>query len=190
MLKIFSASFGVIARRIPQRSFLADVSLTEVLGVYTVALILQLSESFIPATAGSSEAAVFATILDLAISIGTLLLVVFVSTWTINRYAADRFTHKEMFALYVLVTGATSIVYSILWLPVFFLGESWVSIASIFGFVFGVYMLFTYQKAVSEIAGVTKSQAAKVILAPLGVFLGAWLLFLLVMFAAGFASSL
>ena len=178
MYQMLAASFEIILRRIPSRSFLREISFIEALGVYILTTVLGLTELLFPALGDAQAETGFPMGLELTINILGLLLILFVGMWVINRYARDRFTLKEMFVLEVLLTSGSGIVFSISWIAAVLFGMDEAILISVLSLVFGIYMLLTFQKAISEIATITKSQAAYVILAPIAVFLVVWMAFL------------
>ena len=187
MYQMLAASFEIILRRIPSRSFLREISFIEALGVYILTTVLGLTELLFPALGDAQAETGFPMGLELTINILGLLLILFVGMWVINRYARDRFTLKEMFVLEVLLTSGSGIVFSISWIAAVLFGMDEAILISVLSLVFGIYMLLTFQKAISEIATITKSQAAYVILAPIAVFLVVWMAFLVL--AGGVAAN-
>ena len=186
MYPLLAASFSVIARKFPPRSFLKSTPLAAALGVYGLTLLISLVESAITPV-DPEMGAPLKPIISLALDVASLVFILFIGMWVINRYVRNRFSLKEMFVLEMLLTSSTSIVFavgSIIIMPLGDAGEISFGIGTA-GIVFAIYMLLTFQKAISEIASITKSQAANVIIAPIAVLLLFWIVFLA--FAGSFA---
>ena len=178
MYKMLVASFGIIQRRIPSRSFLRELSSVEALGVYVLTTVLGLIELFFPALTNTEFGMLKPIGFALIENVLGLLITLVIGKWIINRYAKDKFSFKEMFVLQVLLTSASSIVFSISWVASVLFGEAGAVLVGLPSIIFGIYMLLTFQKAIREIASITTSQAAYVILAPIGVLLIGWVVFL------------
>lgn len=175
MYSLLATSFAVIARKSPKRSFLTDASLGATLGLYLLTLLVSGLEMFFTPPGSGGVPYVAGVMAYTAASVATFLLTLVIGMWVINRYAPSRFTFKEMFVLQTLLTSGSSIVYAIAGILFSFGGAA----LGILMFVFGIYMLLTWQRIISEIASISKTQAAYVILAPVAVFIVAWLGFLL-----------
>jgi|GEM_PF-5592843 len=173
MYQLLSASFGIIARKFPTRAFLQATSLNAAIGVFTITAIASALEMLASGETFSSTLLI-AIVVSVAISLGALLVILLIGRWVINRYVNVPFSYTEMFALEMLLTGATQVIISVAMIVALFLGAGAVTAIGVVSLIFGVYMLLTFQKAVSSIALITKSQAANVIIAPILVILVVW----------------
>lgn len=180
MYRLLETSLYVIGRQFPTRAFVKNVRLFDAVLVYALTIVVTTIESFfepsIPGenlpdpTLASTSAVVGSGLLALA-------LIVLVSTWVVNRYTHEKFSLKDVFVLEVLLTAASSIMFSIIFIGSVLIAVPMLATSIIF-LIFSVYMLLTFQAAISSIASITPSQAAYVILAPMAVMIIGWLIFL------------
>lgn len=179
MYSLLGKSFQIIVRKFPPRSFLRQPTVAEALSIYALTLVVSLVEiPFDRTTNASGDSLVAVVASSLAFQIAATVGVVYIGKAVINRYAHEKFSLKEMFTLDIVLTAGASIIGSILYPLSSLFGEMSVAVGGGVGLVFGIYMLLTFQAAISQIAGISKSEAAYVIIAPVAVLLLAWVVFL------------
>ncbi len=177
MYPLLAASFALIVRKFPPRSFLKTTSFSTALGVYALSLALDMIGIFLTPDQSTFDRNVSIGML-VALDIPVLFLILFVGRWVINKYVPEAFSLKEMFVLQMLLSAGARIIFTVAGTVLAFVGGSVMTAFGIIGFIFSLYMLLTFQSAVSHVASISKSQAANVIIAPIGVLIVGWLLFL------------
>lgn len=176
LLPLLTASLTLILRTYPPRAFLKNTPLSAAISVYILTLVLDVLYTLMTPDQSAFDRNI--SLAMIALDIPILLVLIFVSRWVINRYVPELFSFKEMFVLYVLLFSAAGIIFSLAAIGSFFVSPSIAAGVGIIGFVFAIYMLLTFQSAISHIASITKSQAANVFVAPILLFILGWLLFL------------
>ena len=190
MLTLLKASFGIILRVFPDRSFLKKVSTGYALGVYALSLALTATSALLPTPLDTPNDTVLLKIMESAgADIAVFVFLLIVSLWILNKYARTKFTFKEFVILEALMFSGSNIVMSALGLFPFILGFIGVWITGIVVLTFEIYMLIIYRAAVSKIASISKSQATIVIVAPLLFVLIGVPILLFLIFLAGATSA-
>jgi hypothetical protein len=182
MYPLLRASFDVIAWRAPSHAFLKRITTRDAVITYSVLLALLALETLFLRPTGSVEAALrFDIGFALALDVVALAFTTVIGGWVINRYAKTRFSLKDMFVLQVLLTAGCRVIFAGTAFLGLLFGEGAEIVFGIFSMILAIYLLFAFQSVVSSIASITRSQAAYVILAPIILILGVWLVFLMIL---------
>lgn len=191
MIRLIMASLRVIEREFPSRSFLKEITFTQALQVYLLLLVVSVIESlFSSSIDATSQPTVVGIITQIAISVATLLIILVVTKLLLNRYVQEKFSFKETFILEQVLTAGSGIVFSIVGILAVFGGTIGVGVVGIFFIIFSLYMLFTFQKAISHVASISLSQAANVVIAPIAVLIIGWIAVIGLGILSGFAPTL
>lgn len=172
MYRLLIASFNVIRWQFPSRSFLRGIPLRDAVSLYLIISALSLLTLFLP-TPFPEESGLDQVLPTVVTHIISLAVMLFGGQWLLNRYASERFSLTEVFTLQALLTSGSALIFNASLIPAAVIGEIGLAVVGIVIFVFGLYMLLVFQKAISDIAGITKSQAAITIVVPIVVlFIG------------------
>lgn len=159
MDSLIKASAEIIVRKSPSRGLLTKTPLATALGAYLLVSVLQTTESFIAPGEYTGYGIATLCLLSLLVLVSVLLM----QMWFLNTYARQKFSLKEVFVLEILFILAPSIVLLLIYFVILFSGLDAV-VNDAVGAVFSIYVLFAYQKALVDIARISKSQAAIIIL--------------------------
>jgi hypothetical protein len=172
-------SYAAFRREFPERAAVAAIS-TQTLVYASVFLFL----IGLTALLLDPQFETWGLVLAFALYVPSLLLGVTISRWFLNRYATDPFSWKDVLALQYVFFAFPAIIFSILD-TLGTLGDPAAFATGIMGLVIGIYMLFTWQKGLARIAGITLNEATLVIFSPFFVFLGVFIVFIAVAMIAG-----
>ncbi|MEN9560766.1 MAG: hypothetical protein RIQ56_39 [Candidatus Parcubacteria bacterium] len=185
MYTLLKTSFEVIIRKFPSRTFVQETTLLTALGVYIFTLLLAIPETFFnPDPELQSSTGENLSFLLGSTTIG-LLITMFVFRFMLNKYAAQKFTFREVFSFQVVLTSGVSVIGSLPGFASVFVGSAVGSILSIAFFAFALYMLFVYRDAIAEVAAITQQQATNVVVYPILLFLACWVVLMSIAFGVG-----
>jgi hypothetical protein len=162
-LAIVQASFDSLMRKFPTREFIKKCTLENTLTVWVIAQCVGYASIVFTGNPISPQF----VLTTIVISGAYLASIVFAGGYILNKYATEKFSNTEVLSLDVTLTAASSILFGLVTIAQVFGGFTTAMVLSVLSLVFAIYVLLTIQSGISQIAAITKTQAAYVILAPI-----------------------
>jgi hypothetical protein len=179
MEDLLRMSYAAFRREFPERAAIVAIS-TKTL-VYASLFLFLIG---LPALLLDPQLETWGLVLALVIYVPSLVFGVTISQWILDAYVAERFSWKDVLALQYVFYAFPGVLFSVLdTLGTF--NDPAAFAAGIMSLAIGIYVLFTWQKGLVRIAGITPNQAALVIFGPFLVFLGVFIVFIAVAMIAG-----
>lgn len=175
MKALLNATFRIIANSFPTREFIRSVSVRDSWIISIGTSILSALTLMIPVP-GQPAVEPMGYVLSFGTSIIMLVLFAHFTKWIANKYIAEKFTFDEMFKFNAVLYSGLSILFSVATLALGLMGSGVYTIGMVVFFVYGLYLLFAFQKGIAVMLSITKSQAAKIIVIPVVLIFLAFIL--------------